>query len=298
MRLSRLIQQYKDDSASPYADLSFAVRTRRARLLTRIVREHGNVALPTIRVRALVSWHREWQGDDKVAIAHALISRLRDVFRFGAIFLEDAECARLLAALREMRFEKPKPRLTTMLADHAIAIRKSAHERGWPYLALAQSLQFDLRLNAKQVIGEWVPMSEPGDSDVVMQHPREKQKKKWIRGLRWEDIDQDLVLHRTGSSGQRQREVNLKSMPMVLQELATLVRVSPAAITRADLPKTGPVILCEINAWPYTSAEYRRKWRKVANQAGLPKHIQNSDNSRTDEKNALRRNTPRHAFDF
>jgi hypothetical protein len=227
----------------------------------------------------LVSWHREWQGNDKVAIAHALISSLRDVIRFGAIFLEDAECDRLLAALREMRFEKPKARLIRMLADHAIAIRKSAHERGWPYLALAQSLQFDLRLNAKQVIGEWVPMSEPGDSDVVMKHPREKQKKKWISGLRWEDINQDLVLHRTGSSGPR--VVSLKSMPMVLEELATLFCVSPDDITRENLPAAGPIILCEINAWPYTSAEYRRKWRKVANQAGVPNHIQNSDNSRT-----------------
>jgi hypothetical protein len=288
MRLSRLIQHYKDDTASPYVKLSYAVRTRRARLLARIIREHGNIALPGIRLRTLVSWHREWQGDEKIAIAHALISRLREVFRFGALFLEDAECIRLSAALKEIRFEKPKPRLTTMLADHAIAIRKCANERGWPYLALAQSLQFELRLNAKQVIGEWVPMSEPGDSDVVMKHPQQKYKKKWVSGLRWEDVDQNLILHRKGASGEKQRDVNLKSLPMVLEELATMHGLSPAAITRADLPETGPIILCEIDAWPYTTAECRRKWRKVADNAGVPKQIQNSDNSRTDEKNAIR----------
>jgi hypothetical protein len=241
----------------------------------------------------LVSWHREWQGDDKIAIAHALISRLRDAFRFGAIFLEDAECIRLLAALKEMRFEKPGPRLNaTMSPEHAIAIREAAHCRGWPFLALAQALQFELGLNSQDVIGEWVPISEPGKSDVVL-----TRRGKWISGLRWTDVDEQLVLRR--AFGKRRRlEVNLKSMPMVLQELATMFEVSPIEITREHLPASGPIILCEIKAWPYTTAEYRRKWRKVANNAGVPKHIQNSDNSRTDEKNAMRRNAPRHAFDF
>src|SRR5258705_8836458 len=292
MRLSQLIQQYKDDPYSPYKKLSYAVRTRRARLLARIIREHGNVALSGIRVRDLAAWHRAWQGEDKISIAHALISRLRDAFRFGATILEQAECVRLLAALKEMRFEKPRPRLNTMSAEYAIAIREKAHCRGWPYLALAQALQFELGLKPKDVIGEWIPISEPGKSDVVS-----TRKGKWISGLRWTDVDEQLVLRR--AFGKRRRlEANLKSMPMVLQELAKWVGVSPDEIMRAHLPASGPIILCEINAWPYTTAEYRRKWRKVADQAGVPKHIQNSDNSRTDEKNALRRNIPRHAFDF
>jgi hypothetical protein len=43
------------------------------------------------------------------------------------------------------------------------------------------------------------------------------------------------------------------------------------------LPHSGPMILCEINALPWSAAEFRRKWRLVAKQAGLPDNVTNRD---------------------
>jgi hypothetical protein len=115
-------------------------------------------------------------------------------------------------------------------------------------------------------------MSEPGFSDVT-----HRDYGKWFRGLRWEEIDAHMVLRRTTSKGDN-IEVELRLAPMVMEELSHMRRdVDPSTITRGDLPTAGPVILNEISAYPYTPAEFRRKWRLVANLAGIPKHITNRD---------------------
>src|SRR3954465_13441337 len=94
---------------------------------------------------------------------------------------------------------------------------------GWYSIALAQALQFELLLGQKDVIGEWVPVGEPGESDVVREEEgHEEEGQKWLRGLRWSDIDKNLILrHRVGSSGRR-IEVDLRTAPMVLEELSIM----------------------------------------------------------------------------
>jgi site-specific recombinase XerD len=37
------------------------------------------------------------------------------------------------------------------------------------------------------------------------------------------------------------------------------------------------MIICEITGLPYSTAEFRRKWRLVADKAGLPKAVKNMD---------------------
>jgi site-specific recombinase XerD len=138
-------------------------------------------------------------------------------------------------------------------------------------MALAQALQFELMLRQKDVIGEWVPLKEPGISATV------GPKGKWISGLRWEEIDQNLILRHTTSKRGKDIEVDLKLAPMVLEELALLTKTPIVQLTRTALPVTGPVILCEVTGWPYTTAEFRRKWRIVANEAGIPKEVRSMD---------------------
>ena len=43
-------------------------------------------------------------------------------------------------------------------------------------------------LRQKDVIGEWVPRSEPGPSDIW-----NSDGEKWLRGLRWQEIDGNLI---------------------------------------------------------------------------------------------------------
>jgi len=44
-----------------------------------------------------------------------------------------------------------------------------------------------------------------------------------------------------------------------------------------SLPRSGPVVVCEINGMPWSTTEFRRKWRKVAKQAGVPDKVTNRD---------------------
>jgi site-specific recombinase XerD len=135
-----------------------------------------------------------------------------------------------------------------------------AHEFAWHSIALAQALQFELMLRQKDVIGEWVPVAEPGDSGV------EDAGQKWLRGLRWDEIDQNMVLRHVTSKRQKEIEIDLSSVPMVIEELALIPR-------RA----AGPIVICEVTGLPYSTAEFRRKWRLVANAAGVPKSVRNMD---------------------
>jgi hypothetical protein len=64
-------------------------------------------------------------------------------------------------------------------------------------------------LTQKQVIGEWVPLTEPGSSDVL------QGKAKWVTGIRWSDIDEHMVL-----SVGKDIKIDLRRAPMVMEELS------------------------------------------------------------------------------
>lgn len=275
--LKQLIGFYRTDEHSPFRKLNYAVRMKQERMLARLMREHGNVSLQSIRARTLISWHDNWLGEqNKVAMAHALISLLRVLFRFGRTILEDPECARLLNHFSELRFKKSAPRIQTISSEYAIAFRVQAHERGWCYMALAEAFQFELMLPQKDVVGEWVPISEPGVSDTI----RCDKQIKWINGLRWEKIDENLVLRHATSKRHKEIEVDLRLSRMILEDFALLTETPIRKLTRSSLPEKGPVILCEVTGFPYLTAEFRRKWRVVAKTAGIPSHIINNDNKR------------------
>jgi hypothetical protein len=339
--LKQLIECYQTDPHSNFLKLQYQVRAKHGRLLARLSREHGSHQLRNVRFRNLTVWYNAWVSDGKIAMARSMVDRLRELFRFGATLLEDRECNRLFEAVGKLRLENSPPRTVQMTAEHANAIRRTAREHfGWYSIALAQALQFELLLSQKDVIGEWVPVTEPGKSDVIwaerrllrqkdvvgewipVDEPGEagvwaERKQKWLRGLRWSNIDKNLILrHAAGSSG-RTIEVDLRTAPMVLEELKIQVAdlrsigstanrtlhdileelnmilkadslpsagTAPetAAVTLHDLtdgslPCSGPMIICDTNGLPWSTAEFRRKWRKVAKQAGVPDNVNNKD---------------------
>jgi hypothetical protein len=267
--LNDLIELYQADEHSSFAMLKSAVRIKRERVLARLSRERGDVCLQVIRPRTLKDWHQEWRGTNKIAAAHAMISHLRVLFQFGATILEDGECARLLLALAEMRFERSSPRKQTISSEQSRAFRKKAHWRGWNFMALAQALQFELLLPQKEVIGQWVSMSEPVETDVS-----HSKFGKWLGGIRWEQVDNEFVLHHSSN------RYLLRNSQMVMEELAILAQKPIASLVRDDLSDRGPVIFCEVTGLPYRTSEFRRKWRLVADLAGLPRSVTNRDNRR------------------
>ena len=264
-----LAKCYLTDKRSPFQQLRHSVRNNYEGSINRIVTDMGNERVGDLNSRRILEYYENWSAGGKVAMGHGLAGKLRLLSGYGTTVLNNDACIRLSGILHKMRFKLPKARTERMTIEHVNAVRYAAHEMGWHSIALAQAFQFDLDILQKDVIGEWVPITEPGFSDVSWGN------EKWIRGLRWSEIDQSMVLrHPTINRVGAPKEIvfDLKQSSMVLEEIAFLGE------HRAD----GPVIICEATGRPYSTAEFRRKWRLVADKAGLPKNVRNSDSARPD----------------
>lgn len=282
MALGELIDAYQTDKVSTFHRLRYHVREGQKSTLRRLKESHGQVALRDIKHRTLTEWHQEWSKDGKLSAAHRFIATVRTLCGFGASMLENEQCERISMVLHRMRFPHAPPRDVHLTADQANVIRDVARSHfGWPSMSLAQALQFELLLRQKDVIGEWVPEIEPGESAV------HHDGKKWLRGVRWEEIDQNLILRHTTSKRQKVLEIDLKLAEMVVEELEFLIGEQPliivnditkrVTINRDLLPASGPIVICDVNGLPWTGNEYRRKWRKVATKAGVPKEVRSMD---------------------
>jgi hypothetical protein len=272
--LQALIQCYMTDPDSTFHKRRYHTRENTRSTLLRIVKRWGEQPLakagddPGINARLLLAWHKEWSdGGAKVSAGHGLISILRTVFAFGATILEDPECERLCGVLHKMRFPMGKPRTEFLVAEQVEIIRKTAHGFGYHSIALANAMQFDLILRQKDVIGEWVPIDEPGLSDVTW------ERWKWLRGIRWSEIDDDLILRHTTSKKNKFLEVDLKLAPMVMEELMWNIETYHDGVR----PSQGPVVICEATLKPWLASEFRRKWRLIADAAKIPKSVRNMD---------------------
>jgi hypothetical protein len=261
--LRSLMRAYKTDPDSQYRKIRYNSRKHYDALMSLIETEHGDKLLSDLKGRTFSRLHEDWTAGGKIAIAHAKMGMLRTLFSFGATLLEDDDCLRLSGILSKMRFAMPKPRTERLTAAQAIAIRAKAHEMGRPSIALAQAFQFECMLRQKDVIGEWIPIREPGISDV------QADGLKWLRGIRWEEIDQNMTIRHLTSKRQKMIEISLRNAPMVIEELALQFEVG--------IPTSGPVIRSEFDNLPWTAPEFRRWWRIVAEAAGVPKTVRNMD---------------------
>jgi hypothetical protein len=258
--LESLTECYRTDPDSDYHKKRYVTRIFYDKLIDRLTEDHGHVLVQNIKGRDFKRWHEEWTGRG-VAMAHALIGMLRTVINFGVGILEDEDCNRLSTILSTQKYEQARPRTSHMTADQAIGIRSAAHKRGWPSIAMAQALQFDLMMRQKDVIGEWVPISEPGISELT------NNGMKWLRGLRWEEIDEQLMLRHVTSKRGKLLEVSLLDAPMVMEELSLI----------GERPAKGPVVRFETTGMPWGSIYFRMAWRQCADDAGVPRSIRNMD---------------------
>lgn len=258
-----LADRYRQHKHSPYHKLRFKTRETYDGLINRLIKDCGDDILSELKARNIEHLHDSWT-ESGTSMAHSLVTMLRGLINFGVTVLDDGECERLQALLHNMHFKNAGRRTERLTVEQAAAIRAKAHEMGWPSVALAQAFQFDCGLRQKDVIGEWVPLSEPGNSDVCA------NEKKWLRGLRHEEISKDLVLRHVSSVSNKEFVFDLKTAPMVMEELRR-------KFADLKLPSTGAVILSEGTKLPWTSFEFRRQWRKFADAAGVPRSVFNMD---------------------
>ena len=281
--LQSLIHCYRTDTDSPYQKNRYHVRQNRDSMLRRITTRHGDEKLSNIKARLLLAWHKDWSMDgQRLATGSAFIGQLRALFSFGATLLEDPDCERLCGVMHKMRFQGTKARGVSVTAEYANAIRVKAKEHfGWDSIALGQAFQFECTLRQKDVIGEWVPISEDGISAVTM------NDQKWLRGIVWQEIDGNLILKHITSKKLKLMEADLKLAPMVLEELQEVAGgealivvdeiTKKVTVNRHLLPASGPVLINDQTGWPWSGNEYRRKWRLVARACEIPDNVWNMD---------------------
>lgn len=264
-----LINKYLNDPTSGHSKKRYGTRVNHENVLKRIQKSHGDESIANIRHKTLVIWYDEWSEEgEKAAMGHSFMAQLRSVFGYGMRILEDKECERLCVVMNGLRLPGGgEPREEAMTADQAIALRNKAREIGYFSMALAQAFQFDLMLRQKDVVGEWVPMSEKVVTDVI--HP--KKKLKWARGLRWESISDDFILTHVTSKKGKKIQFDLKLAPMVMEELNILIKFL------GERPKTGPVIVLESTGLPWSAVMFRQRWRIVAKICKIPDNVQNRD---------------------
>ena len=124
-------------------------------------------------------------------------------------------------------------------------------------IALAQAIQFDCKFTQIDTIGEWVPIGEPGMSDVT------HGDLKWLRGIRWDEVDANWVLHHEASHSGNLVERALRQAPLAMLELMRL----------GELPRRGPIIVSEKTGRPFTAVDFRRHWRKIARECSVPDDV-------------------------
>ena len=258
MTLAGLIEQYLTHKASSFHKLAYDNRKNTRRLAERLDAQHGSTPLAEIRASTIRIWHDGWAEGGKVSMAHSFIAQLRTMFGFGLLMLEDRECERLCVTMSKLKFEQAKVSDVSLSPEQADAIREAARRHfGWYSLALAQAFQFELVLRQRDVIGQWVPESEPGESDIRY------NGMKWRAGIRWSEVADDMVLRHRTNKRQKMMAADLRLCPMIQDELRYLNYRSP----------DGPIIINDVTGLPWSANEFRRKWRLVANHCGIPKEV-------------------------
>jgi hypothetical protein len=264
--LASLIRCYQADPDSPLKDTRYKTRLFYDSICRRLTADCGSERLADFDVRRVKRLYEGWSADGKVTMGHTCVAMLRIVLTYGTTYLRDPACRDLRLLLHDMRFKMPAPRRERLTAEQATLIRARAHKVGRHSVALAQAIQFECILRQKDVIGEWVPDSEPVASDI------HHGGFKWIRGARWSEVDADLVLRHTTSKKLKDVEIDLTLAPMVMEEIDLL----PTSV-QARRGDGGPIIVAEKSGLPWLSGEFRRIWRLIARDCGIPDSVRNMD---------------------
>lgn len=276
--MASLVRIFKEDPDSPYKKLRFKTKKNYDRHLGYIAAGVGGARVPLLTFRDFKRWYAARSepkipgGPKRKGRGHAFITYVRIVIGFGAL-LKLKGCQEARTTLSEMEFENAKRRTTIITPAQVVDFIAKAHEMGCHSHALAQALQDGCIVRQKDVIGEWVPVSEPGLSDVLA------TGEKWIMGFRWEEVSPSLVLtHRLSKSVRgndniadldagKTKEFDLTARPLIMAELARI----------PEAERYGPMVKCEYSRIPWREKPFQAKWREIARAAGIPDHVQNRD---------------------
>jgi hypothetical protein len=275
--LDSLITVYLNDPDSPFQALRIKTKQRYESELKSLRYAIGEAHIPVLIFRDFKRWHENFckpkvAGNRlRKARGHSMMTMVRIVLSFGAM-LKLAGCEAARDTLSEMTFELPKRRTQIVDAQQTILIRQEAHRRGLGSIALAQAIMFSLGIRQKDALGEYIPISEPGVSDIIVGN------EKWMIGMRWEGLSGMLLEHRISKSirgrngladpdAGKLKRFDLRLYPMIMEELSLI----------PDEKRKGPMVVAEHTGLPWRQKVFAEKWREIARTVGIPDDVQNRD---------------------
>ena len=267
-RFASLFNIYETDPESSFPTLKAGTRKLYGIYLKRLRPHIGGVKINSTDGRDVKRWFAAWRADedgtDHLPRAHMCLAIIKAAIRFG-IVCRLAGCVEFQQVLGELEFERPRSRSAAPTAEQIIAVRKAAHANGAPLRALVYALQFETRLRQWDIIGQWLPLSDPKPSAII------DRGMKWV-GPMWTAIDGDMILAKirptkTEDTTEIEVSFDLTVCPMVMEELALIPAVD----------REGPLIKHPRTGLPYRADAFGEGWRKDFDDAGLPANIWNRD---------------------
>lgn len=274
-KLSYYLTRYRDDEDSPFHKLRPGSRHPYEFYLARLISEIGDRRIDKITGVDLQRWHDRWSVNGEKLAASKMMRAVLDAAISYGVMSHAPGTPELRAAMdlqgvlkaASRKIPNPRRRESTVTADDVVRLRQAAHADGRPSMALAYALVFETTMRLWDVIGQWWPADTPLISDVVAAPYRSrKEAVKWF-GIRWEDIDENLVLRYVPSKTSAKTGLAvtfpLARAPMVMEELEHWP---------AD-KRIGPVIVNESTGQPYSGNYFGEFWRKDRKAAGLPSSV-------------------------
>jgi hypothetical protein len=195
--------------------------------------------------------------------ARTAIAVIKSALNFG-IMCRKRGCAEFKAVLVEVDLPVQASRTTAPTPDDITKVRSAVREAGHGPAALAYAIQFDGAVRQWDVIGEWVPMSDPRPSIVL------DRGMKWV-GPMWSQIDENQVFRFTPSKTEnttgKEVAIDFTVCPMIMEELARIP---------TDQRK-GPLIVNPVTGKPYRPDYFQKLWRYARDAQGVSQAIWNRD---------------------
>jgi hypothetical protein len=253
--VASLCDVFERHPVSPVHNVSRATARYYASYIALIRANVGARAVRALTAVDVLGWYRRWRAPEqpgmpeRVDRAHDAVSVFRMVLRFGAV-LEFPRCRELSSALHEVRFERGRGRKGALMTlEQARAIIAAGVARTRPrylHVAIGVAAQFETTLRQKDIIGEW-------------------HGGAWSGRFTWENIPGGVFRVETSKTGATAvfDLTDYELLWPLLQKVPQAQRVG--AIVKGD----GLVAVRAIS--------YRRWFRELAEEAGVPRSVWNMD---------------------
>ncbi|GAB6843937.1 hypothetical protein HNR00_002311 [Methylorubrum rhodinum] len=256
-----ICRAFETDADSPIHERRRDTRVFAGNYIRHLVEAAGDERMADIIGRDVRRWHRTWANEIGERAAYAYVRTLRRVVNCGCE-LRDRDAIELAAVLSKTTF--PQPRARKLRPSHAmiVALRTAPHEAGRPSIALAVTLQFELGLRQKDVIGEW----DRPDAQARERIGGAITDGAWVWdwGLVWNHIDGTVLRKPTSkSNGHEIAEHDLSHYPELIAELP------PRGV--------GPLVIDERSGLPWRRSHFSRTFRGIVRACGWPDGIWNMD---------------------